>query len=90
MNKLAFVIPDSDCSVVNSLCPLQATWRGVSVHCHRGDKCALFADYSKATREQKLVNEIGAAKREKDFYLAQVDKAKAREAQQQRRLKVGS
>eukprot|EP00884_Botryococcus_braunii_P008302 jgi/Botrbrau1/17473/Bobra.0054s0060.1 len=47
-------------------------------------------NYLKASREQKIANEVSVAKREKDFYLSQVDKAKARKAQEQRRLKVGS
>lgn len=40
----------------------------------------LFAEeinYQKAIKEQKLAAEIAAAKRERDFYLSRVDKAKA-------------
>jgi ESF2/ABP1 family protein len=40
--------------------------------------------YEKAVREQKLANELSAAKRERDFYLAQVDRAKAVAAISQR------
>jgi hypothetical protein len=47
-----------------------------------------FAVYQKAIREQKMANEIAAAKRERDFYLSRVDKAKGQEAQKQRKKKV--
>ncbi|EIE24653.1 hypothetical protein COCSUDRAFT_14459, partial [Coccomyxa subellipsoidea C-169] len=45
--------------------------------------------YQKAIREQRLAAEISAAKRERDFYLSRVDKAKAVAAQQERKRKVG-
>lgn len=40
-------------------------------------------------REQKLAAEISAAKRERDFYMGQVDKAKGIEAIAERKRKVG-
>ncbi|BDA42668.1 Pre-rRNA-processing protein esf2 [Coccomyxa sp. Obi] len=43
--------------------------------------------YQKAVREQRLAAEISAAKRERDFYLSRVDKAKAVAAQQERKRK---
>ncbi len=46
------------------------------------------AAYQKAVREQRLAAEISAAKRERDFYLSRVDKAKAVAAQQERKRKV--
>ncbi len=49
----------------------------------------LVAAYQKAIREQRLAAEISAAKRERDFYLSRVDKAKAVAAQQERKRKVG-
>lgn len=49
---------------------------------------SFVADYLKATREQKVATEVSVAKREKDFYLTRVDKAKAKKAQEQRRIKV--
>ena len=39
-------------------------------------------------REQRLAAEISAAKRERDFYLSRVDKAKGVAAQQERKRKV--
>ncbi|GFR51031.1 hypothetical protein Agub_g13359 [Astrephomene gubernaculifera] len=44
-------------------------------------------NYQRAVREQRLVAEISAAKRERDFYLSRVDKAKAIDAIQERRAK---
>lgn len=49
--------------------------------------CVMTA-YQKAVREQRLATEISAAKRERDFYLSRVDKAKAIAAQQERKRKV--
>ena len=46
--------------------------------------------YQKAVREQRLAAEISAAKRERDFYLSRVDKAKAVAAQQERKRKARS
>ena len=46
------------------------------------------AAYQNAVREQKLANELSAAKRERDFYMTRVDRAKAEEAKEKRR-KVG-
>ena len=37
-------------------------------------------NYQKAVREQRLATEVAAAKRERDFYLSRVDKAKAVES----------
>ncbi len=37
-------------------------------------------NYQKAIREQRLATEVAAAKRERDFYLSRVDKAKAVES----------
>ena len=51
---------------------------------------ALRAAYQKAVRDQKLATEISAAKRERDFYMSSVAKAKATAAQKERKLKVGS
>lgn len=51
--------------------------------------CWLIAAYQKAIREQRLAAEISAAKRERDFYLSRVDKAKGVAAQQERKRKVG-
>ncbi|GIL77749.1 hypothetical protein Vretimale_6644 [Volvox reticuliferus] len=42
-------------------------------------------NYQRAVREQRLVAEISAAKRERDFYLSRVDKAKAIGAIKERR-----
>lgn len=39
------------------------------------NKC--FAEIKNATREQKLVLELSAAKKERDFYLSKVDQSKA-------------
>ena len=50
--------------------------------------CELLAAYQNAVRDQKLAHEISAAKRERDFYLSRVDKAKAISAQQERKRKV--
>ncbi|KAG2435522.1 hypothetical protein HYH02_011816 [Chlamydomonas schloesseri] len=44
-------------------------------------------NYQRAVREQRLVAEISAAKRERDFYLSRVDKAKAIDAIKERRAK---
>lgn len=41
--------------------------------------------YQKAVREQRLSAEVAAAKRERDFYLSRVDKAKAMDAMTERR-----
>lgn len=38
-----------------------------------------------AVREQRMAQELAAAKRERDFYLSRVDRAKALDAMQQRR-----
>ena len=46
------------------------------------------AAYQNAIREQKLAAEISAAKRERDFYMGQVDKAKCMEAMKERKRKV--
>ncbi len=46
------------------------------------------AAYQKAVREQMLATEISAAKRERDFYMSRVAKAKATAAQKERKLKV--
>lgn len=46
------------------------------------------AAYQNAVREQKLAAEISAAKRERDFYMGQVDKAKGIEAMAERKRKV--
>ncbi|CAK0764182.1 hypothetical protein CVIRNUC_003132 [Coccomyxa viridis] len=43
--------------------------------------------YQKAVRDQKLATEISAAKRERDFYMSSVAKAKATAAQKERKLK---
>lgn len=43
--------------------------------------------YQNAVREQKLAAEISAAKRERDFYMGQVDKAKGIEAMKERKRK---
>jgi len=42
-------------------------------------------NYEKAVREQKLQAELSSAKRERDFYLSRVDRAKAQAAMEQRR-----
>ncbi|MEW5297318.1 MAG: hypothetical protein WDW38_006146 [Sanguina aurantia] len=47
-------------------------------------------NYQKAVREQKLVAEISAAKRERDFYLSRVDKAKGMDAMAERRAKIAA
>ena len=49
---------------------------------------SLHAAYQNAVREQKLAAEISAAKRERDFYMGQVDKAKGIEAMKERKRKV--
>ncbi|DBB08410.1 TPA: hypothetical protein ACH3X3_008563 [Trebouxia sp. C0006] len=43
--------------------------------------------YQNAVREQKLAAEISAAKRERDFYMGQVDKAKGIQAMKERKRK---
>ncbi len=43
--------------------------------------------YEKAVREQRLAAELAAAKRERDFYLSRVDRAKAEESMAQRAAK---
>ena len=48
----------------------------------------LCAAYQNAVREQKLAAEISAAKRERDFYMGQVDKAKGIQAMKERKRKV--
>ena len=48
----------------------------------------VVAAYQNAVREQKLAAEISAAKRERDFYMGQVDKAKGIEAMKERKRKV--
>jgi ESF2/ABP1 family protein len=40
--------------------------------------------YEKAVREQRMAQELSAAKRERDFYMSRVDKAKAIAAMEQR------
>ncbi|EFN50823.1 hypothetical protein CHLNCDRAFT_11893, partial [Chlorella variabilis] len=44
-------------------------------------------NYQKAVREQRLAAEVSAAKRERDFYLSRVDKAKAVTAMMERKRK---
>ncbi len=51
--------------------------------------CAEEINYQKAVRDQKLGAEISAAKRERDFYLSRVDKAKGVAAMLERKRKVG-
>ena len=41
--------------------------------------------YEKAVREQKLAQELSAARKERDFYLSRVDRAKAVKAMSERR-----
>ena len=48
------------------------------------------AAYQNAIRDQKLAAEISAAKRERDFYMGQVDKAKGIEAMKERKRKVST
>lgn len=48
--------------------------------CHAVLCCGL-----QAVREQRMAQELAAAKRERDFYLSRVDRAKALDAMQQRR-----
>lgn len=50
--------------------------------------CFGAAAYQNAVREQKLAAEVSAAKRERDFYMGQVDKAKGMEAMAERKRKV--
>ena len=47
-----------------------------------------IAAYKSAIREQKLALEISAAKRERDFYLSKVDKARALSSIEERLKKV--
>jgi ESF2/ABP1 family protein len=42
-------------------------------------------NYEKAIREQRMAQELAAAKRERDFYLSQVDRSKAMAAMEARR-----
>lgn len=44
-------------------------------------------NYEKAVREQRMAQELASAKRERDFYLSRVDKAKAQAAMAERRQK---
>eukprot|EP00877_Chromochloris_zofingiensis_P009867 jgi/Chrzof1/5133/Cz15g12190.t1 len=46
--------------------------------------------YEKAVREQRLAAELSAAKRERDFYLSRVDRAKGVKAMAERRASKGS
>lgn len=46
------------------------------------------AAYQNAVRDQKLAHEISTAKRERDFYLSRVSRAKAITAQEDRKRKV--
>ena len=46
------------------------------------------AAYQKAVREQRLAAEVSAAKRDRDFFLSRVDKAKGVAAQEARKRKV--
>lgn len=55
---------------------------------HPCSMCAEEITYQRAVREQKLAAEISAAKRERDFYLSRVDKAKAVNAILARKRKV--
>jgi len=48
-----------------------------------------FAAQRHAVREQKLALELSAAKRERDFYLTQVDKSRALSSIEERIKKVG-
>ena len=45
-------------------------------------------NFQKAARQQRIAAEISAAKRERDFYLAQVEAAKAHAAITERREKA--
>jgi len=47
-----------------------------------------FAAQRHAVREQKLALELSAAKRERDFYLTQVDKSRALSSIEERMKKV--
>ncbi len=44
--------------------------------------------YQRAVHEQKMIAELSAATRERDFYLSRVDKAKAASAIKERKQKV--
>ena len=44
--------------------------------------------YQKAVREQRMAAEVSAAKRDRDFFLSRVDKAKGVAAQEARKRKV--
>ena len=46
------------------------------------------AAYQKAVREQRMAAEVSAAKRDRDFFLSRVDKAKGVAAQEARRRKA--
>jgi ESF2/ABP1 family protein len=47
--------------------------------------CTVVLSIPQAVREQRMAQELAAAKRERDFYLSRVDRAKALDAMQQRR-----
>lgn len=47
-------------------------------------------NYQRAVRDQKMAAEVAAAKRERDFYLSRVDRAKAVESIKERRRKEPS
>lgn len=63
-------------------------WRMISANMEMCAAHGCAAAYQKAVREQRLAAEISAAKRERDFYLSRVDRAKAVAAQAERKRKV--
>lgn len=48
----------------------------------------MLAAYNNAVREQKLALEVSVAKKERDFFLTQVDKSRALSAIEERLKKV--
>lgn len=65
----------------------QLSWLGCKHH-ERMQSFGGTAAYQRAIREQKMAAEISAAKKERDFYLSRVDRAKAQDARLARQTKV--
>ena len=87
---IALLLSELICSALPSLqYLLTASGHGyVAIAGFRLSSYVSLAAYQNAVREQKLAAEISAAKRERDFYMGQVDKAKGIEAMKERKRKV--
>jgi ESF2/ABP1 family protein len=65
-------------------------WCMKYLHRFKWDHLTEEINYQRAVHDQKLQAEISAAKRERDFYLSRVDKAKAVDAIIERKRKKNS